>query len=99
MYRTITLFRGSLVSVIFDKTLRVSSHAASDGEAMTLMSADIERIAESLIDVHELYAGPIELGLTLWLLYRYLGVAMSASTAWVIGMSPRKFLKTWQIAD
>ncbi|KAJ3495648.1 hypothetical protein NLG97_g3239 [Lecanicillium saksenae] len=84
VYRTITLFRGSLVSAIFDKTLRVSSHAASDGEAMTLMSADIERIAEGMIDVHELYAGPIELGLTLWLLYRYLGVAMSASTAWVI---------------
>lgn len=87
VYRTITLFRGSLISVIFDKTLRVSSHAASDGEAMTLMSADIDRIGESLVDVHELYAGPLELGLTLWLLYRFLGVAMSASTAFMIGTS------------
>ncbi|EJP64343.1 ABC transporter [Beauveria bassiana ARSEF 2860] len=84
VYRAITLFRGSLVSVIFDKTLRVSSHAASDAEAMTLMSADIDRIGESMEDVHELYAGPLELGLALWLLYRFLGVAMSASTAFVI---------------
>ncbi|TQV93497.1 ABC multidrug transporter [Cordyceps javanica] len=84
VYRAITLFRGSLISVIFDKTLRVSSHAASDAEAMTLMSADIDRIGESMEDVHELYAGPLELGLTLWLLYRFLGVAMSASTAFII---------------
>ncbi|OAA72237.1 ABC transporter, transmembrane region, type 1 [Cordyceps fumosorosea ARSEF 2679] len=84
VYRAITLFRGSLISAIFDKTLRVSSHAASDAEAMTLMSADIDRIGESMEDVHELYAGPLELGLTLWLLYRFLGVAMSASTAFVI---------------
>ncbi|OAA75466.1 ABC transporter, transmembrane region, type 1 [Akanthomyces lecanii RCEF 1005] len=84
VYRAITLFRGSLISVIFDKTLRVSSHAASDAEAMTLMSADIDRIGLSMEDVHELYAGPIELGIALWLLYRLLGVAMGASTAFVV---------------
>ncbi|KAM3447999.1 hypothetical protein MY3296_008205 [Beauveria thailandica] len=84
VYRAITLFRGSLVSVIFNKTLRVSSHAASDAETMTLMSADIDRIGESMEDVHELYAGPLELGLALWLLYRFLGIAMSASTAFII---------------
>ncbi len=52
---------------------------------MTLMSADIDRIGLSMEDVHELYAGPLELGLALWLLYRFLGVAMSASTAFVVG--------------
>ncbi|EGX94981.1 ABC transporter, transmembrane region, type 1 [Cordyceps militaris CM01] len=85
VYRAITLFRGSLVSIIFNKTLRVSSNAASDAEAMTLMSADIDRIGISMEDVHELYAGPTELGITLWLLYRLLGVAMSASTAFIVG--------------
>ncbi|KAM3436532.1 hypothetical protein MY4824_004307 [Beauveria thailandica] len=50
VYRAITLFCGSLVSVIFNKTLRVSSHAASDAETMTLMSADIDRIGESMED-------------------------------------------------
>ncbi|OAQ96826.1 hypothetical protein LLEC1_02049 [Akanthomyces lecanii] len=84
VYRAITLFRGSLISVIFDKTLRVSSHAASDAEAMTLMSADIDRIGLSMEDVHELYAGPIELGIALWLLYRLLGVAMGASTGFIV---------------
>ncbi len=92
VYRAITLFRGSLISVIFDKTLRVSSHAASDAEAMTLMSADIDRIGLSMEDVHELYAGPIELGIALWLLYRLLGVAMGASTAFVVGTSSSAFL-------
>ena len=77
------MFRGSLITLIYNETLRVSSSAAPDAEAMTLMSADIDRIGGSFHFLHEWYASLIELALALWLLYRYLGTAMAAPTAFV----------------
>lgn len=79
------MFRGSLISLIFSKTLRMSATKISDAEAITLMSADIDRIALSLELVHEFYSSFIEIALSMWLLYRLLGVAMAASTAHVVG--------------
>ncbi|KAH0592836.1 hypothetical protein MHUMG1_09481 [Metarhizium humberi] len=84
-YRLLTMFRGSLISLIFSKTLRMSATKISDAEAITLMSADIDRIALSLELVHEFYSSFIEIALSMWLLYRLLGVAMAASTAHVVG--------------
>ena len=52
---------------------------------MTLMSADIDRIALSGHILHESYGSLIELGLSLWLIYRLLGVAMAASAVWLVG--------------
>ncbi|KAG8410254.1 hypothetical protein J3458_017969 [Metarhizium acridum] len=83
-YRLLTMFRGSLISLIFTKTLRISATKISDAEAITLMSADIDRIALSLELVHEFYSSFIEIALSMWLLYRLLGVAMAAATAHVV---------------
>ncbi|RDL41711.1 Cyclic peptide transporter [Venustampulla echinocandica] len=83
-YRVITMIRGSLLPMIFDKTLQVSASAVSDAEAVTLMSADIERIGSGLREMHEMYSSVIELALALWLLERLLGVAMAASTVFVV---------------
>ena len=80
------MFRGSLVTMIFDKTLRTCPSAVSDATAVTLMSADIERIGSGLREMHELYSGVIELALSLWLLERLLHVAMAASTIFVAGV-------------
>ncbi|KAH0593670.1 hypothetical protein MHUMG1_08420 [Metarhizium humberi] len=43
-YRVLTMFRGSLITIIFGKTLRLSASAVHDAEAITLMSADVDRI-------------------------------------------------------
>lgn len=77
--------RGSLVSLIFNKTLRMSTSAVSDASAITLMSTDIERIGGGLRDMHEIYANFIEIILALWLLARLLKLATLASTIVVIG--------------
>jgi ATP-binding cassette subfamily C (CFTR/MRP) protein 1 len=82
----LTIFRGSLISLIYDKTLRINSSAISDAEAITLMSADIDRIGSSLPLLHESYASVLEVALALWLLYRLLGIAMVAAIVWIIGM-------------
>lgn len=52
--RMITKMRGSLVALIFNKTLRMSTLAVSDVSAITLMSTDIERIASGLREVQRL---------------------------------------------
>ncbi|KAJ3488824.1 hypothetical protein NLG97_g6122 [Lecanicillium saksenae] len=82
-YRLVTIFRGSLISLIYDKTVRICSAEISDAEAVTLMSADIDRIAMSLQIVYDFLIGPIELVLALCLLFRLLGVAMVAPGIWV----------------
>lgn len=71
--------------MIFTKTLRMSSASITDAEAITLMSADIDRIGENMPLIHELYASLIDIAIALWLLYRLLGIAMVASTVWIVG--------------
>ncbi|KAJ5678957.1 P-loop containing nucleoside triphosphate hydrolase protein [Penicillium macrosclerotiorum] len=82
--RLITMVRGSLVTMIFDKTLRMSTSAASDATAITLMSTDIERIGSGLREMHELYSNFSEVILALWLLARLLNIATVASTIIVV---------------
>lgn len=71
-------FRGSLVTFIFSKTLRMSSTAVSDASALTLMSADIDRIANGLRQLHDTWSAIIEIPVAIWLLERLLGVAVVA---------------------
>lgn len=85
VFRLITMIRGSLVTLIFDKTLRMSTSAISDATAVTLMSTDIERIGSGLLDIHEIYGNFAEVVIALWLLARLLNVATIASTIVVIG--------------
>ncbi|KAM5429329.1 hypothetical protein McanCB56680_000032 [Microsporum canis] len=83
-YRLITLYRGSLVTFIFEKTLRIDSTSDDNAEAITLMSADIDRIGYSMTLVHEIYAGFIEIAIALWQLHRLLGIAVVAPVGWII---------------
>ncbi|KHO01327.1 ABC transporter [Metarhizium album ARSEF 1941] len=84
-YRVLTMFRGSLITMIFDKTLRLSASAVHDAEAITLMSADIDRIGLCMQILHDAYASLVELALSLLLLYRLLGVAVVPPTVFIIG--------------
>ncbi|ODA75948.1 hypothetical protein RJ55_08589 [Drechmeria coniospora] len=82
-YRMLAMFRGSLISMIYGKTLKLASSDIDDAEAITLMSADIDRI-ESFTIAHEMYASVIEASVALWLLFKLLGVAMMAPVVWVV---------------
>lgn len=83
VYRLILMIRGSLVSLIFDKTVRMRASAASDASAITLMSTDMERIGDGLLDMHEIYSNFLEVILALFFLGRLLGLATIASTSLV----------------
>ncbi|KAJ5361079.1 hypothetical protein N7541_001923 [Penicillium brevicompactum] len=82
--RLITMMRGNLVTLIFEKTLRMNTTAVGDSGAITLMSTDIERISSCLREIHEVYCSLIEISLSLWLLARLLNMAIIAPTVFVI---------------
>lgn len=71
-YRTIVLMRGCLVPLIYEKTLSMDTRSAEEYAPVTLMSADIEKIAFGMRYMHEAWGNIVEIGLALWLLYREL---------------------------
>ncbi|KAL6364357.1 hypothetical protein LRP88_01755 [Fusarium phalaenopsidis] len=68
-------YQGSLESLIYNKTLDLSTTAFDETIAVTLMSTDTEAICLSFSNLHEVWASPIECGVALFLLYRQLGLA------------------------
>ncbi|PVH72950.1 putative ATP-binding cassette transporter [Cadophora sp. DSE1049] len=80
-YRFVTSTRGSLVSLIYAKTMDLSITALDESVAVTLMSNDTEAICQAFRNLHEFWAVPTELAIALFLLYRQLGLAFLAPAA------------------
>ncbi|KAL9565119.1 hypothetical protein ACKAV7_010764 [Fusarium commune] len=74
-YRAITMARGQLVSILFDKATDISITAADPSAALTLMSADIERIDTGWRTAHDVWANLVEIVIAVYLLGRQLGIA------------------------
>lgn len=73
MYRSVTSFRGGMVSLIYQRTLEVQAGIYDESKALTLMSTDIDRLIMSLTAVCEIWARVIEMAIGVWLLERQLG--------------------------
>ncbi|KAL3419086.1 ABC multidrug transporter [Phlyctema vagabunda] len=69
-----TMLRGTLISMLFSWTLTTKADQVETTAATSLMGTDVERIVQSLMVVHELWANIIELGIAIWLLERQLGI-------------------------
>ncbi|OCL14026.1 putative multidrug resistance protein MDR [Glonium stellatum] len=74
-YRAITMLRGGLVSMLYQKTTDLSLKDVDPASSMTLMSADIERIVQGWQSMHEIWSNVIEVALAIYLLEKQLGVA------------------------
>ncbi|XWX01887.1 hypothetical protein V2A60_009916 [Cordyceps javanica] len=68
-----TRIRGALIAQMFDKSLRISQSEARKSAAITLMSADIEGIADGLPKLYELIMTLLELGLGVYFLSLFVG--------------------------
>ncbi|KAF7914004.1 uncharacterized protein EAF01_000410 [Botrytis porri] len=77
-YRFNTAVRGSLISLIYAKTVDLSITALDESVAVTLMASDTSAICEGFTNIHELWAVPIELGIAMYLLYRQVGLTFLA---------------------
>ncbi|KAL8840168.1 MAG: hypothetical protein Q9176_004016 [Flavoplaca citrina] len=84
-YRSITMARGGLISMLFAKITFVKANAADPASSLTLMSADIERITNGWQTMHECWANPIEVGIAIYLLERQLGPACAIPLGVAIG--------------
>ncbi|KAF6832441.1 hypothetical protein CPLU01_06124 [Colletotrichum plurivorum] len=78
VYRYVTMMRGCLVLLIYQKTTSISVVAAEDAAAVTLMSTDIERIVNGMSKIHESWSTLLQMAVALALLYRQLGVVFIA---------------------
>ena len=76
VYRMITMVRSALVTTIYGKTVELSTIALDESAAVTLMSTDVERICDSLAQLHEIWASIIEIALGIWLLTNQIGLAL-----------------------
>ena len=81
------MYRGGIVSLIFSKTLAISDGAYDNAAALTLMSTDVDRIASSLENIHEIWANSCEMGIALFLLVRQVGVATVVTVVLALGLS------------
>ncbi|KAG8676479.1 hypothetical protein FPOAC2_02575 [Fusarium poae] len=73
--RATTMARGQLISMLYDKATDLSITAANPTAALTLMSADIERIDTGWRTAHDVWANLIEIVIAVYLLGRQLGLA------------------------
>lgn len=76
--RLVIMVRSCLVSAIYEKTTELQLSASADAGAITLMSSDVDRVMAGILDIHEYWANPIQIGLSCWLLERQLGAAFAA---------------------
>ncbi|KAH8659368.1 putative ATP-binding cassette transporter [Tricladium varicosporioides] len=72
-HKAITMMRGGLLEVVFARLLELSYDKTTEAKVMTLMISDVQRITSASVHMHELWAGPLETGLALWLLWRQVG--------------------------
>lgn len=81
------MIRGSLVSIVYRKTLRLHLNEAKSSAALTLASSDVDRIGLTVESGHEIWASSIETVLALVLLQRQLGWANIAPVLLALRMS------------
>lgn len=79
--RFITSLRGTLVTMVYAKTVDLSITALDESVALTLMATDTETICNGFKNLHELWAVPIEICLALFLIQRELKIAFVAPAA------------------
>lgn len=71
--RVNTLFRGTMISLIYDRTLTLQDDLFAESAALTLMSTDIDGIIEHLENFNDVWARTVEVAIGTWLLQRQVG--------------------------
>ncbi|KAM0429767.1 hypothetical protein ACHAPT_006373 [Fusarium lateritium] len=69
----VIMYRGGLVSLIFQKTLRLKTASIKESAPVTLMATDIDTIVAAGSSVHDMWANLVELPIGIYLLHRQVG--------------------------
>ncbi|CAI7612922.1 unnamed protein product, partial [Penicillium discolor] len=73
-FRFVTSARGSLVSIIYSKTVDLSVTALDESVAVTLMSSYVQAICNGLELINDIWGAPVELAIVIYLLTLQLGI-------------------------
>jgi len=73
--RWATSLRGSLITIIYEKTLQLDLKVVSEGASVSLMSTDVEKAVFGLRQLQELVSGVIVVVIALVLLHQQIGLA------------------------
>jgi hypothetical protein len=65
--------RGAIISLIHDQSLRIGTLYSHNGEALTLMSADVDKIEAFRDMIYETWAQTLEVSIGTILLARQIG--------------------------
>lgn len=91
MHRMVTKIRGIIITAVHSKTLTLDSSKLAYNAALTLISADVNRICSSLKEIDQLFASPVEVGVAMFLLQRQIGVACVAPIAVTLAVTTANF--------
>ncbi|XP_074945349.1 ATP-binding cassette sub-family C member 10 isoform X7 [Phalacrocorax aristotelis] len=83
--------RAAIISAIYRKALRVSSTSLTRftmGEIVNFMSTDTSRLVNFCLSFHEVWSLPFQFGITLYLLYRQVGIAFLGGLALALLLVP-----------
>jgi ATP-binding cassette, subfamily C (CFTR/MRP), member 1 len=83
--------RSGLVAAIYRKALKISSvskRSTTVGEIVNLMAVDAQRFFELMPNLHILWSGPLIIGVSIYLLWQYLGIAVLSGLAVTISTIP-----------
>ena len=72
-FQLVTMYRGGLVSLIYNKTLSVKVSSIRENAPVTLMSTDMDIIAGAAEQLHDVWASLIELPIGIYILYEQIG--------------------------
>jgi hypothetical protein len=86
MNRAAIKMRGAIVPCVVAKTLQISLEKVNSAEALSHINTDIETIIPGITMLHEIWAGLIEVGIAIFLLYRQIGAACAISIAFSFAM-------------
>ncbi|XP_066034710.1 ATP-binding cassette sub-family C member 10 isoform X1 [Chamaea fasciata] len=85
------MVRGAIISAIYRKALRVSGTSLACftvGEIVNFMSTDTDRLVNFCRSFHELWSLPVQLAITLYLLYQQVGMAFLGGVALALLLVP-----------
>ncbi|NXE59272.1 MRP7 protein, partial [Calcarius ornatus] len=91
MNKVALMVRAAVISAIYRKALRVSSTSLARftlGEIVNFMSTDTDRLVNFCYSFHELWSLPVQLAVTLYLLYQQVGIAFMGGVALALLLVP-----------
>lgn len=91
-YRFTTMIRAGLTSVVFRQTVSLRADDLKDNAAVTLMGTDIERIVTTFVNLHQVWAAVLEVGIAIFLLQRQVAAASVVPVVISIGTSTEEML-------